>query len=601
VNQQPTAGSSEGFRQKILRFAPGVEALSHYKPSWLSHDIAAGLSVAAVALPIGVAYSDLVGVPAVYGIYSAIFPLLAYALFGSSRQLIVGPDAPTCLMVAASLAVLAGGDADRYLSLMVAMTLVTGALLVIAGFFRLGFIANFLSQPILTGYLTGTALVLMVGQLPKLLGISLDAGGFFPQIAQLASRLGQTHMPTLVLGGAMLLVLIVLKKVAPSLPSALIVSAAGGVAVVLLNLQDLGVAVIGKVPSGLPTLHFSLFDAPTSTALLRDAAGIVLMSFTSGMLTVKSFARKNHYDVDANQELIAFGASNLASGLGQGFPVTGTGSRTAVNDSMGGKSQLVGIIAAAAMLLILLFFTAPLAFVPTTVLAAVILVSAYGLFDFAALRELWAISHRELALCLTTSLGVLVFGMLPGILIAIALSLLWMLAVGSKPTEEVLGEVADLKGFFSLAHHPDARQIPGLLVYRFNSSLVFFNADTFKNGLRAKIDAATAPVEWVVVDTSPFNVLDATAVGKIDELRAELSARGIVLNFAGVRRDLTRFFEEEWTKKRFEGTESFNFPSVEAAVSAFQSRPTARPAEGADATDTTSSQSRGIGKGGGAA
>ena len=323
----------------------------------------------------------------------------------------------------------------------------------------------------------------------------------------------------------------------------------------------------------------------------------MLLSFTSGMLTVKSFARKNHYDVDANQELIAFGASNIASGLGQGFPVTGTGSRTAVNDSMGGKSQLVGIIAAATMLMILLFFTAPLAFVPTTVLAAVILVSAYGLFDLAALRELWTMSHRELALCLITSLGVLVFGMLPGNLIAIALSLLWMLAVGSKPTEEILGEVAELEGFFSLAHHPDAKEIPGLLVYRFNSSLVFFNADTFRDGVRAKVNAAPIPVEWVVVDTSPFNVLDATAVGKIDELRAELSDRGIVLNFAGLRRDLTRFFQAEWTKKLFAGTESFNFPTIDAAVTAFRKRRSAPSEEDAGAIKTMSPAPRGNGKG----
>jgi MFS superfamily sulfate permease-like transporter len=470
---------------------------------------------------------------------------------------------------------------------------------VIAGFFRLGFIANFLSQPILTGYLTGTALILMVGQLPKLFGISLDAKGFFPQVAQLASRLGQTHLPTLALGASMLLVLIALRRFAPSLPGALIVAAAGGVAVVLLNLQNLGVAVVGAVPSGLPTLHFTLFDAPTTAGLLRDAAGIVLMSFTSGMLTVKSFARKNRYDVDANQELIAFGACNIASGLGQGFPVTGTGSRTAVNDSMGGKSQLVGIIAAATMLAILLFFTAPLAFVPTTVLAAVILVSAYGLFDFAALRELATISRREFGLCLATSLGVLVFGMLPGILVAIALSLLWMLAVGSKPTEEVLGEVAELGGFFSLAHHPDAKEIPGLLVYRFNSSVVFFNADTFRDGVRAKVNAAAAPVEWVVIDTSPFNVVDATAISKIDELRDELSARGIVLNFSGTRRDLTRFFEAEWTQARFKHTESFNFPTVDAAVAAFRARGAATPATGPDGDSDAPSSEAGAPKRGG--
>jgi high affinity sulfate transporter 1 len=580
MNQAHDTQPSSGSRSAIFRFVPGLETLLHYKPSWLSHDIAAGLSVAAVALPVGVAYANLVGVPAVYGIYSAIFPLLAYALFGSSRQLIVGPDAPTCLMVAASLALLANGDADRYLSLMVAVSLVTGVLLVIAGFFRLGFIANFLSQPILTGYLTGSGLILMVGQLPKLLGVSLDAQGFFPQVAQLATMLSQTHLPTLILGACMLIVLILLRRVAPGLPGALIVAAAGGVAVVFLDLQDLGVAVVGTVPSGMPTFHFSLFDASTFAGILRDATGIVLLSFTSGMLTAKSFARKNRYDVDANQELIAFGASNIASGLGQGFPVTGTGSRTAVNDSMGGKSQVVGIVAALAMLLILLFFTAPLTFVPITVLAAVILLSAYGLLDFAAMRELATISRRELGLCLATTLGVLVFGMLPGILVAVALSLLWMLAVGSKPTEEVLGEVAELKGFYSLAHHPDAREIPGLLVYRFNSSVVFFNSDSFRDGVRAAIEAATEPVEWVVVDTSPFNVVDATAFSKIDDLREELAARNIVLNFSGTRRDLTRFFRKDWTEKRFKDTRAFNFPNIEAAVEAFRSREEAIPPTG---------------------
>ncbi len=570
MNEPCRSDAETGLQQRIFRFAPGIEALCRYQSAWLRNDIAAGLSVAAVALPVGVAYADLVGVPAVYGIYSAIFPLLAYVLFGSSRQLMVGPDAPLCLLVASSLALLAGGDPARYLSFMVAMTLLTGVLLVVAGFFRLGFIANFLSQPILTGYLTGAALIIMVGQLPKLFGISIDATGFFPKVAQIASRLDQVHLPTLILGGSMLIVLIVLKRIAPSLPGALMVSAVGGIAVAVFNLQNLGVAVLGKVPGGLPTLHFPSFDVLSNASLLRDAAGIVLMSFTSGMLTVKSFARRNHYEVDANQELIAFGACNLASGIGQGFPVTGTGSRTAVNDAMGGKSQLVGVIAAGAMFLVLLFFTAPLAFVPSTVLAAVILVSAYGLFDLAALRDLSAISRRELALCLTTSFGVLVLGMLPGILLAIALSLLWLLRVGSNPTEAVLGEVPELKGYFNVAVHPNAKTIPGLLLYRFDSSLVFFNVDAFNDRIRQRINAAPTPVAWVVVDASPINVMDATALGKIDELREELSSRGITLNFAGVRRDLTTFFKSAWAKQRGETERRFNFPDIDAAVAAFR-------------------------------
>ena len=580
MNGPHQSGSKTTLRQRIFRFAPGLEALFHYQPAWLRNDVAAGLSVAAVALPVGVAYADLVGVPAVYGIYSAIFPLLVYALFGSSRQLMVGPDAPLCLLVAASLGLLAGGDPARYLSLMLAMTLLTGVLLVIAGLFRLGFIANFLSQPILTGYLTGAALIIMVGQLPKLFGISIDAGGFFPKVAQIATRLDQVHLPTLILGGSMLIVLIVLKRIAPSLPGALIVSAVGGIAVAVFNLQNFGVAVLGKVPGGLPTLHFPSLSALSNASLLRDAAGIVLMSFTSGMLTVKSFARRNHYEVDANQELIAFGACNLASGIGQGFPVTGTGSRTAVNDAMGGKSQLVGVVAAGTMFLVLLFFTAPLAFVPVTVLAAVIIVASSGLLDFAALRDLSAISRREIALCLSTAIGVLVFGMLPGILLAIALSLLWLLSVASNPTEEVLGEVADLKGFFSVDLHPNARTIPGLLLYRFDSSLVFFNVDAFRDGIRKQVNIARTPVECVIVDARPVNVIDATAVGKIDELREEFRARGIRINFAGLRHDLMRFFKSAWTQKRYEAESRFDFNTMASAVEAFQKHRDNKPATG---------------------
>ena len=559
-----------GLRQRIFRFAPGIEALSRYQPAWLPSDVAAGLSVAAVALPVGVAYADLVGVPAVYGIYSAIFPLLAYVLFGSSRQLIVGPDAPLCILVAASLGLLAGGDPTRYLSLMLAMTLLTGVLLVIAGLFRLGFIANFLSQPILTGYLTGAALIIMVGQLPKLFGISIEASGFFPKVIQIASRLDQVHLPTLILGVSMLVVLLVLRRVAPSLPGALIVSAVGGIAVGVLHLQNMGVAVLGEVPGGLPKFHFPSLEVLSRPSLLRDAAGIVLMSFTSGMLTVKSFARRNHYDVDANQELIAFGACNIASGIGQGFPVTGTGSRTAVNDAMGGKSQLVGVVAAGAMFLVLLFFTSPLAYVPVTVLAAVIIVASSGLLDVAALRDLSAVSRRELALCLSTAIGVLVFGMLPGILLAIALSLLWLLSVASNPTAEVLGEVDELKGFFSIVSHPNARTIPGLLLYRFDSSLVFFNIDAFRDSLRKQVNLAQTPVEWVVVDARPVNVIDATAVGKIDELREEFQARGIRINFTGLRHDLMRFFKSGWTQKRYEAEGRFDFPTMAAAIEAFQ-------------------------------
>jgi high affinity sulfate transporter 1 len=561
------------MRQWIHRFAPGLDTLSRYDRSWLPNDIGAGLSVAAVALPVGIAYASLAGVPPVVGMYSAIFPLLAYALFGSSRQLMTGPDAATCIMVAASLGPLSGGDPERYLALLFVLTLMTGILYVIAGVCRLGFIANFLSQPILTGYLNGIALIIIASQLPKFFGLSSTASGFFPELNQFIHQFDQTHLTTLFLGLGLLILLVVLRRFTPKIPGAFVVVVVGIAAVVALDLDHQGVAILGKVPAGLPTFHFALLDPDTYTHLFRDAAGLMLISFTSGVLTAKSFARRNGYEIDANQEMIAFGAANLATGLAQGYPVTGADSRTAVNNAMGGKSQLVGVVAAGAMLLILFFLTAPLAYVPSAGLAAVIMVSAVGLFDFPALRNLSAMSYRELLLSLSTTLGVLILGVLPGVLLAIVLTLIWLLSVGSRPRDEVLGKMAGVRGFHNVQDYPEATTIPGLLLYRFDSDIVFFNADYFKQRVLEAIAASNTPVQWVVVDASPVNILDVTAIQKINELREELAAQGIVFNHARAKRNLARFFRDDWLQKRGELEFGQEFPTLNAAVHAFRHRP----------------------------
>jgi high affinity sulfate transporter 1 len=569
LNSEDKQGNMFGFAHK---FMPGLGIFRRYDRSWLRSDLGAGLSVAAIALPVGIAYADLAGVPAVIGMYSAIFPLLAYALFGSSRQLMTGPDAATCIIVAASLGPLAGGDPERYLALMVILTLMTGILYVIAGFSRLGFIANFLSQPILTGYLNGIALIIIAGQLRKLFGYSGEAEEFFPKLTEFIVQLDHSHLPTLVLGLGLLAALIILRRIAPRLPAALVVVVAGIAMVVTLGLDQNGVAVLGSVPAGLPSLHFATFEPATFKMLFADAAGIALVSFTSGVLTAKSFARRNRYEVDANQELIAFGACNIASGLAQGFPVTGADSRTAVNNAMGGKTQLVGVVAAAAMLLILFFLTEPLGYVPTAALAAVIMVSAVGLFDFRELRNLYEASHRELLLSVGTTLGVLILGVLPGVLLAIALSLFWLLTVVSRPHDGVLGRVKGVKGFHNLADFPDAITIPGLILYRFDANLVFFNADYFRDRVRAAIVASKIPVEWVVVDMSSVNVVDITAVQKFEELREELAAQGIVLASARVKQSLSRFFNYDWGVKHRERHAQYRFHTVKSAVRAFNKR-----------------------------
>jgi high affinity sulfate transporter 1 len=554
------------------RIVPGLGKLAHYERSWLRNDLAAGLSVAAIALPVGIAYSELVGVPAVIGMYSAIFPLFAYALFGSSRQLMTGPDAATCILVAAALGPLAGGDPDRYMALMVLLTLMTGVLYVIAGIGRLGFIANFLSQPILAGFLNGISLYILVGQLPKLFGYSGEADGFLEKLAELFQKVDQAHLPTLVLGCVLLAALILLRLVLPRLPSALIVVIIGIAAVMGLGLQEQGVAVIGEVSVSLPSFVLPVMRLDEYGSLLLDAGAIVLISFTSGVLTAKSFARRNRYEINPNQELIGFGACNIASALAQGFPVTGADSRTAVNNAMGGKSQLVGIVAGGAMLLILILFAEPLAAVPDAALAAVIMVSAAGLFDIAALRDLYETSHREFALSVGTTLGVLLLGVLPGVMLAVGLSLLWLLSVSSRPHDAILGRVPGMKGFHDLQDYPEARTIPGLLLYRFDANLVFYNADYVRERIRAAIAAAKTPVEWVVVDGSAVNVIDATALQIFDELRDELAQRGIVLATARLKPSLARFFNLAWWQERHKRHQTHRFITLKSAIKAFNER-----------------------------
>ncbi len=563
------------FRKIIRQIAPGLEALSRYERSWIPHDLGAGLSVAAIALPIGIAYAELAGVPIVVGMYSAIFPLLAYALFGSSRQLMVGPDAATCIMVAASLGHLSNGDPERYLALMVILTLMTGVLYVIAGIARLGFIANFLSQPILVGFLNGIAALIIVGQLHKLLGFSSEASGFFPKFMEIFSKVDFIHGPTLRLGIALFVLLILLRWITPRLPAALIVVIAGIVAVVYFGLEEQGVAVLGEVPAGLPAFHFATFDLSTYAGLLGDAAAVMIISFTSGVLTAKSFARRNRYEIDANQEMIGFGVANIVTGLAQGFPITGADSRTAVNDATGGKSQLVGIIAAGTMLVVLFFLTEPLGNVPNAGLAVVIMVSAYGLFDFTALQDLRIVSWRELVAAQITTLGILILGPLPGVVLAISLTFMWLLYIGSRPNDAILGRTtgSGVKGFHSIADYPDAKTYKGLIIYRFEADLLFYNIDYFKQRLLKAIDESQTPVEWVVIDASPINIIDMTAVQKIDELHDDLEKRGIVLARARARQSRARFLSRNWAQHRAKRQRQIDFPTLNAALNAFHKRP----------------------------
>jgi high affinity sulfate transporter 1 len=562
MNKADTVPQPDALNKWLQRYLPGLVPLLQYHRGDFRHDALAGLSVAAVALPVGIAYAEIAGAPAVQGIYCALLPLLAYALFGSSRQLIIGPDAATCLMVAAALGPLAGGD-----PLMISITLITGLFNIIFGVCRLGFVANFLSQPILVGYLNGIALIVLVGQLPKLFGYRSEAGGFFGKLGEFIRQVDAPHLPTLMLGLLALAALFALKRWAPRLPAALIVAAASIAVVEVLRLEAQGVAVLGPVPAGLPTLHVPRFNFSRFEILVQHAASIALISFTSGVLTAKSFARRNRYEIDANQELIAFGMCNLTTGLFQGFPVTGADSRTAVNNAMGGRTQLVGVIAALTILGFLLCFTGPLASLPSAALGAIIVVASLGLFDFAALRELFAASRRELAFSLVTTVGVLYFDVLPGVALAIGMTLLWMLY-----TAAVLGRVPGMSGFHSVTDYPEAETIPGLMLFRFDGDLLFFNTDYFKERIKREIASSPVPIEWVIVDTSPINVVDITALHKLAELRDELEGQGIRLLFVRVKRSLLNFFNASWLNQQAAPNKAFWSMTVAAAVDLFEHR-----------------------------
>lgn len=516
----------------LRRFAPGVALLGAYDRAWLRADLVAGVSVAAVAVPIAIAYAQLAGAPAVNGLYASILPLVAYAVFGTSRQLIIAPDAATCAIVASVVLPLAGGDAARYVSLSMTLAIMTGVACIGAGLGRLGFLANFLSRPILAGYINGIAISIISGQLGKLAGIALKPAGFFRQVAEFLGRLGEVHGPTLAVGLAVFAGLRVLKHVAPKVPAPLVAAIAGIAVSEMFGLGDRGVAVLGAIPAGLPTLtvpHLGLSDLEP---LAYGAAGLALISFNSAMVTARGFAVRNHYEIDPNQEFIALGVADIGAGVLKGFAVSGADSRTAVNDAVGGKSQVTGLVAAALLVLTLLFLTGPLASLPIAVLAAILISSAIGLFDVRSLATLRETSPEEFWLAIVTLLGVITVGVLPGVVVAVGIAMVQLLAKASHPHDAVLGRIPGVEGYHNLRRQ-EARPIPGLVIFRWDAALVFFNADRFKARVRAVVAEAVMPVRWVVIDAESIPGLDSTGSATLGELREELQAKGIGLVVSG--------------------------------------------------------------------
>ncbi|HBO1710609.1 TPA: SulP family inorganic anion transporter [Pseudomonas aeruginosa] len=517
----------------LARWVPGLDSLLHYRRAWFRPDVQAGLSVAAIQIPTAIAYAQIAGFPPQVGLYACILPMLIYALIGSSRQLMVGPDAATAAMVAAAITPLAAGDPQRLVDLSMIVAIMVGLFSIVAGLARAGFIASFLSRPILVGYLNGIGLSLLVGQLGKLFGYEAATSGFVAGILALLENLLHIHWPTLILGSLSLLLMVLLPRRFPQLPGALCGVLLASLAAALLGLDRYGVELLGEVPAGLPQLSWPQTSLEELKSLLRDASGITVVSFCSAMLTARSFAARHGYSINANHEFVALGLANIGAGVSQGFAISGADSRTAVNDMVGGKTQLVGVVAALVIAATLLLLNKPLGWVPMPALGAVLLLAGWGLIDVQALKGFWKLSRFEFSLCLLTTVGVLSVGVLPGIFVAVSIAVLRLLYYTYRPSDAVLGWMHGIDGQVELAKYPQATTLPGLVIYRFDAPLLFFNADYFKQRVLAVVDGSERP-NAVLLNAEAMTNLDISGLATLHEVQQILKAQGVHLSLARV-------------------------------------------------------------------
>ncbi|MCW3935644.1 SulP family inorganic anion transporter [Pseudomonas aeruginosa] len=517
----------------LARWVPGLDSLLHYRRAWFRPDVQAGLSVAAIQIPTAIAYAQIAGFPPQVGLYACILPMLIYALIGSSRQLMVGPDAATAAMVAAAITPLAAGDPQRLVDLSMIVAIMVGLFSIVAGLARAGFIASFLSRPILVGYLNGIGLSLLVGQLGKLFGYEAATSGFVAGILALLENLLHIHWPTLILGSLSLLLMVLLPRRFPQLPGALCGVLLASLAAALLGLDRYGVELLGEVPAGLPQLSWPQTSLEELKSLLRDATGITVVSFCSAMLTALSFAARHGYSINANHEFVALGLANIGAGVSQGFAISGADSRTAVNDMVGGKTQLVGVVAALVIAATLLLLNKPLGWVPMPALGAVLLLAGWGLIDVQALKGFWKLSRFEFSLCLLTTVGVLSVGVLPGIFVAVSIAVLRLLYYTYRPSDAVLGWMHGIDGQVELAKYPQATTLPGLVIYRFDAPLLFFNADYFKQRVLAVVDGSERP-NAVLLNAEAMTNLDISGLATLHEVQQILKAQGVHLSLARV-------------------------------------------------------------------
>ncbi len=567
--------------RSLAEAAPGVAFFLRYPGSYLRSDVVAGVTVGAVAVPSSMAMAELAGLPVVYGLYGTFLPLAVYGLLGTSRQHVVGPDSTLAALTGVTVAPLAmvGGEVDpaRYAALAAALALAMGLLLFLAGALRLGFVADFFGKPVLLGYINGVALIVISTQLGKLLGISVGADDFFAIVREVFSELGDANGPTVLLSAGLLAAAVATRRIVPALPPSLVVLALALLIAARVDLEDHQIAVVGEVAGGLPSFGLPGVGANDFLDLVLPAAAFSLVAFADLIATVRTFAQKHGYEVDANRELTAIGGANLAGGLTGAFPVSSSNSRSAVNDSAGARSQAAVVVAAAVVGLFLLFAMPLIEPLPTAALGVIIVVAAAGLIN---IRSIWRLRHvrsAEVALALVAFGGVLAFGVVGGVVVAIALSVGVFLYRAARPHDAVLGRIEDIDGYHDVMRWEGAETVPGLLVYRFDAAPFFVNAAYLRERVLELVDASE-DVKWLVLNAEAWTYLDATAIDVLARLQVELEQRGVALCFARLKGRQREIFEETGLTAQI-GPDRL-FPTVRAAVAAFESRPPEESTEG---------------------
>lgn len=551
------------------RWLPGLGMLREYQWAWLRYDIVAGLVLTTMLVPVGIAYAVASGVPGIYGLYATIVPLLFYALFGPSRILVMGPDSSLVAVILAVILPLSGGDPLRAVALAGMMAIVSGAVCILAGMARLGFITELLSKPIRYGYMNGIALTVLISQLPKLFGFSIESNGPLRDLWAITSAVmeGKVNWTTFIVGGLTLAVILLLKRW-PRLPGILIAVVGATVAVGVLDLATRsGVKVLGSLPQGLPGFAIPWITTADMVPVLIGGCAVALVSFADTSVLSRVYAARTRTYVNPNQEMVGLGIANLAAGFFQGFPISSSSSRTPVAEAAGAKTQLTGVVGALAVALLLLVAPDLLQHLPSSALAAVVIASAIGLIEITDLRRIYRIQRWECWLSIVCTVGVAVFGAIEGIGLAIVIAIIEFLWDGWRPYSAVLGRADGVKGYHDIKRYPDARLIPGLVLFRWDAPLFFANAELFSDRVLDAVAASPTPVRWLVVAAEPVTSVDVTSADMLAELDDTLHAAGIELCFAEMKDPVKDKLKRFGLFARL-GETAF-FPTVGAAVNSY--------------------------------